>query len=48
MLVLLKCDVERVPAGMMLLPSFMKIGSRIQVISRIVQLQCDRLQCWYY
>jgi hypothetical protein len=34
--------------GMIYISSFMKIGSGIQVIARLLPLQFERLQCWYY
>jgi hypothetical protein len=33
--------------GMIYIQSFVKIGSGIQVILRVVFRQCERLQCWY-
>jgi hypothetical protein len=33
--------------GMIHIPRFMKIGSGIQVILRLLPQQFERLQCWY-
>jgi hypothetical protein len=42
-----KYVVEMGSCGMRHLPSFMKIGSRIRVTSRILPQQFERLWCWY-
>jgi hypothetical protein len=34
--------------GMIYIPSFMMIGSDIQVMLNLLPQQFDRLQCWYY
>jgi hypothetical protein len=33
--------------GMIYIPHFMKIGSGIQVILRLLPEKFERLQCWY-
>jgi hypothetical protein len=40
--------VEMTSDAMIYIPSFMKIGSNIQVILRLLPRQSDRQQCWYY
>jgi hypothetical protein len=40
--------VEMASDGMIYIPSFMKIGSGIQVILMLLPQQHERLQCWYY
>jgi hypothetical protein len=44
----MKCVLEMVFGGMIYLPSFMKIGSAIEIISRLLPKEFDRVQCWYY
>jgi hypothetical protein len=40
--------VEMASDGVMYIPSFIKIGSGIKVILRLLPQQFERLQCWYY
>jgi hypothetical protein len=44
----MKYIVEMASDGMIYIPSFMKIGSGIQVILRLLPQQSKRQQCWYY
>jgi hypothetical protein len=44
----MKFAVEVAPGGIIYIPSFMTIGSGIQVILRSVPQQFETLQCWYY
>jgi hypothetical protein len=44
----MKYAVEMVSGGMIWVPSFMKIGSSIQVILRLLPRHSERLQSWYY
>jgi hypothetical protein len=44
----MKYTVEMASHGMIYIPSFMKIGSGIQVILRLLLRQSERLQYWYY
>jgi hypothetical protein len=40
--------VEMVSDGMIYIPSFLKIGSRIRVILKLLSRQSETLRCWYY
>jgi hypothetical protein len=44
----MKNAVKMASGGMIYIPSFMKIGSSIQVILWFFPRQSERLQCWYY
>jgi hypothetical protein len=44
----MKYKVEIVPDGIICAPSFIKIGSGIQVMVRLIHQQSERLQFWYY
>jgi hypothetical protein len=44
----MKCAIEIASDGMMYIPSFMKIGSGIQAILRLLPRQSERLQYWKY
>jgi hypothetical protein len=44
----MKYTAEMASDVIIYLPSFMKIGSDIQVILRLLPRQSVRLQCWYY
>jgi hypothetical protein len=44
----MKYTVEMASGGMIYIPSFMKIGSGIQLILKVLPQQFERLQCWYY
>jgi hypothetical protein len=44
----MKYIVEMTSDGMIYLPSFMKIGSDVQVILTLLPRKSERLQCWYY
>jgi hypothetical protein len=40
--------VEMASDDIIYIPSFMTIGSGIQVILRLLPKKFERLQCWYY
>jgi hypothetical protein len=44
----MKYTVEMTSDGMIYIPDFMKIGSGIQVILRLLPGQSEKLRCWYY
>jgi hypothetical protein len=44
----MKCTVDMASDGMIYIPSFISIGSGIQIIIRLLHRQSERLQCWYY
>jgi hypothetical protein len=44
----MKYAIEMASGGMIYIPSFMMIGSSIQVILRLLPKQFERLQCWHY
>jgi hypothetical protein len=44
----MKYTIEMTSDGMIYIPSFVTIGSGIQVILRLLPEQFERLQCWYY
>jgi hypothetical protein len=44
----MKYTVKLASDGMIYILSFMNIGSGIQVILRLLPLQSEKLQCWYY
>jgi hypothetical protein len=44
----MKYTVDTASDGIIYIPSFMTIGSRIQVILRSLPQQFERIQCWYY
>jgi hypothetical protein len=44
----MKYIVEMASGGIIYVPSFMEIGSVIQVILRLLPRQSEGLQCWYY
>jgi hypothetical protein len=44
----MKYTVKIASVAMIHIPSFMKIGSDIQAILRLLLPQFERLQCWYY
>jgi hypothetical protein len=44
----MKCTFEMASDGMIHVPSFMKTGSGIEVILRLLPRHSERLQCWYY
>jgi hypothetical protein len=46
--IFMKNATEMASGGMTYIPSFMTIGSGIQVISRLLLQQFERLQCSYY
>jgi hypothetical protein len=43
-----KYGFELPPCGMIFLQSFMKIGTSIQVMSRLFSPRFEMLLCWYY
>jgi hypothetical protein len=44
----MKYTVEMASDGMIYVSSFMKTGSGIQVMLRLLPRQSGRLQCWHY
>jgi hypothetical protein len=44
----MKYAVEKATDGTIYVPGFMKTGSGIQVILRLLLRQSERPQCWYY
>jgi hypothetical protein len=44
----MKYTVEMSSGGMTYMPSFMTIGSGVQVILRVLPQQLEMLQCSYY
>jgi hypothetical protein len=44
----MKYTVDMASDGMICIPSFIRIGSGIQIIIRLLPRQSERQQCWYY
>jgi hypothetical protein len=43
----MKYAIEMTSGGMIHIPGYVTIGSRIQVVLRLLT-QFERLQCWYF